>query len=128
MDCTATRFSFGARIIAIAEGYEAMTNDRPYRKALTHSMTIAELWRESGKRYDPRLVDIFVRVVSPLEAAPGDETWKPELLERVAIDGRGSRRPRAPTLDRGRWSRGVCCRRRHPCPRCAPDDVADTPG
>jgi diguanylate cyclase (GGDEF)-like protein len=81
------QISLGARIIAIAEGYEAMTSDRPYRKALTHNMAIAELWREAGKRYDPRLVDTFVRVVSPLDVAPGDETWKPELLERVAIDG-----------------------------------------
>jgi diguanylate cyclase (GGDEF)-like protein len=81
------QISFGARIIAIAEGYEAMTNDRPYRKALSHTMAIGELWREAGKRYDPRLVDTFVRVVSPLEVEAGDETWKPELLERVAIDG-----------------------------------------
>lgn len=80
------QISFGARIIAIAEGYEAMTNDRPYRKALTHSMAIAELWREAGKRYDPRLVDTFVRVVGPLETTTTDETWKPELLERVTID------------------------------------------
>lgn len=78
---------FGARIIAIAEGYEAMTNDRPYRKALSHSMAVAELWREAGGRYDPRLVDTFVRLVSPLDTAAPDKNWKPELLERVAIEG-----------------------------------------
>jgi diguanylate cyclase (GGDEF)-like protein len=93
------QISFGARIIAIAEGYEAMTNDRPYRKALSHSMAIAELWREAGKRYDPRLVDTFVRVIGAQEADGGDETWKPELLERVEIAGAAAVEP-APVAPR----------------------------
>jgi len=76
---------FGSRIIALAEGYEAMTSDRPYRGALSHSMAVAELWREAGGRYDPRLVDTFVRLVSPSgDDAPG-ETWNPDLLEQIAI-------------------------------------------
>ena len=84
---------FGARIIAIAEGYEAMTNDRPYRRALSQSMAIAELWREAGGRYDPRLVDTFVRLVVPIETAAPDEGWNPELLERVAIEGAPADQP-----------------------------------
>ena len=76
---------FGARIIAIAEGYEAMISDRPYRRALGHTMAIAELWREAGGRYDPRLVDTFIRLIGPGEAGQG-ETWNPALLEQIAVD------------------------------------------
>lgn len=84
---------FGARIIAIAEGYEAMTSDRPYRQALGHSMAVAELWSDAGKRYDPRLVDTFVRLVAPSDGTASDESWNPELLERVAIEGGPSDQP-----------------------------------
>ena len=76
---------FGSRIIALAEGYEAMTSDRPYRGALSHSMAVAELWREAGGRYDPRLVDTFVRLVSPSGEDPAGENWDPALLEQIAI-------------------------------------------
>lgn len=77
---------FGARIIALAEGYEAMTSDRPYRRALSHSMAVAELWREAGGRYDPRLVDTFVRLVSPVEDTQDGNVWNPEMLEQITVD------------------------------------------
>lgn len=89
---------FGARIIAIAEAYEAMTTDRPYRPALSRGMAVGELWKEAGRRYDPRLVDTFARLVQLLDdprATPdaplhATGTWNPELLERVVIDPGGN--------------------------------------
>jgi len=51
----------GARIIAIADTYDAMTTDRPYRGPLPKDHTIAVLKEQKGKQFDPELVDIFVR-------------------------------------------------------------------
>jgi HD-GYP domain-containing protein (c-di-GMP phosphodiesterase class II) len=48
----------GARIIMIADTIDAMTTDRPYRKALTLQKTLEELWKYSGKQFDPRLVEL----------------------------------------------------------------------
>lgn len=51
------------RILAIADAYDAMTSDRPYRKALTHEQAVAELLRGAGTQFDPRLVEEFVRAL-----------------------------------------------------------------
>lgn len=51
------------RIVSIVDAYDAMTNDRPYRKAMTHEAAVAELKRCSGTQFDPRLVDIFADIM-----------------------------------------------------------------
>jgi HD-GYP domain-containing protein (c-di-GMP phosphodiesterase class II) len=52
-----------SRIISISDAFEAMTADRPYRKALSQEIAIAELIRCSGSQFDPRLVNIFINDV-----------------------------------------------------------------
>lgn len=52
----------GARILAIADTYDAMTSDRPYRPALSHEVAIEEIKRCSGTQFDPRLVEVFIKV------------------------------------------------------------------
>ncbi len=49
-----------ARIIAVADSYDAMTSDRPYRKALSKAFAIGEIKRNSGTQFDPDIVNIFV--------------------------------------------------------------------
>lgn len=49
-----------ARIFAIADTYDAMTSNRPYRTARTHEETITELLRCRGTQYDGDIVDIFI--------------------------------------------------------------------
>jgi putative two-component system response regulator len=49
-----------ARIIAIADAYHAMTNDRPYRKALCSATAARELLKHSGSQFDPTLVKAFI--------------------------------------------------------------------
>jgi len=52
-----------SRIISIVDSYDAITNDRPYRKALTKEKAIAEIKRCSGTKYDPKLVEVFLRLL-----------------------------------------------------------------
>ena len=52
----------GARIIGVCDAFEAMTSDRPYRKALSVEKAMAELRNESGRQFDPEVVDVFFRL------------------------------------------------------------------
>ncbi|MDP2856663.1 MAG: PAS domain S-box protein [Bacillota bacterium] len=52
------------RILAIIDAYDAMTNDRPYRKAMTRSAAIQELQRCAGQQFDPLLTDLFVQILA----------------------------------------------------------------
>ncbi|MBV9850386.1 MAG: response regulator [Armatimonadetes bacterium] len=51
----------GARIVAIADAYDAMTSLRPYRPALSPARAVATLQAGSGRQWDSALVDLFVR-------------------------------------------------------------------
>ena len=51
---------FSARVIAIGDSVDAMMSDRPYRKALTNAECYAEIEKNSGIMYDPRLVKIVL--------------------------------------------------------------------
>ena len=59
----AGEIALGARIIAVADSFDAMFTDRPYRKALTKEEAIAELKKGSGSQFDPKIVDVFLRIV-----------------------------------------------------------------
>ncbi len=52
-----------ASIIAVADSYEAMTSDRPYRKALDKEAAMDELRSGSGKFYDPKIVEVFLNLL-----------------------------------------------------------------
>jgi len=52
----------GARVMAIADAYDAMTSERPYRTALSHNYTMKEIVRCSGTQFDPGIVDIFLGI------------------------------------------------------------------
>jgi len=51
----------GARIIMVADTIDAMTTDRPYRKALTLQRALEELNKFAGQQFDPKLVDLVSR-------------------------------------------------------------------
>ncbi len=53
----------GARIMAVADSFDAMTTERPYKKALTKDQAMEELKQNSGTQFDPQIVDSFLRVL-----------------------------------------------------------------
>jgi diguanylate cyclase (GGDEF)-like protein len=52
-----------SRIILTADAFEAMTSDRPYRKAPGRDFALAELARHAGTQFDPRIVEAFSRAI-----------------------------------------------------------------
>ncbi len=53
----------GARIIAVADSFDAMTTERPYRPAFSVSEAVEELRRCRGTQFDPEVVDAFLRII-----------------------------------------------------------------
>lgn len=49
-----------ARIVQVADTYDAMVSDRPYRRPLTHEQAAAELRLHEGKQFDPRVIEAFL--------------------------------------------------------------------
>jgi putative two-component system response regulator len=51
-----------ARIVALADYYDALTHERPYKRAWTPEETIAEIKNQSGIHFDPMVVEVFVKL------------------------------------------------------------------
>lgn len=58
----AAEISLPARIIAVADAFDAMTVNRPYRKALTADAAVAEIKEYTGQQFDPKIVSAFLQV------------------------------------------------------------------
>jgi HD-GYP domain-containing protein (c-di-GMP phosphodiesterase class II) len=65
----AEQIPLGARIFAVADAFDAMTNDRPYRKALTFQVALSEILTGAGTQFDPELVDAFIELAPSLSRA-----------------------------------------------------------
>lgn len=61
------KIPLGSRIIAIADTYDAMTTDRPYRQRFSHDAGVAEIQKHSGTQFDNKLVDVFMRIESSIK-------------------------------------------------------------
>jgi putative nucleotidyltransferase with HDIG domain len=59
---TAEEIPFGARVIAVADVFDAMTSPRPYRDAMTDGAVLEHLRSEAGKQFDPMVVEAFLEV------------------------------------------------------------------
>jgi HD-GYP domain-containing protein (c-di-GMP phosphodiesterase class II) len=56
-----------ARVLAVADAFDAMTSDRPYRPALSHDEALAEVERCAGTQFDPQIARIFLELFGEAE-------------------------------------------------------------
>ena len=56
---------FDARILAVADSFDAMTSSRPYRDKMTLEDALDEIIRCSGTQFDPEIVQVFTKLISP---------------------------------------------------------------
>jgi diguanylate cyclase (GGDEF)-like protein len=56
-----------ARVFAIADAYDVMVNDRPYKSLMSRSEALKEIKEQSGKQFDPDLSDLFIRLMEKEE-------------------------------------------------------------
>jgi HD-GYP domain-containing protein (c-di-GMP phosphodiesterase class II) len=61
---------YAARLFAIVDVWDAITSDRPYRKAWSVETAIEYIRSEKGKHFDPAIVDLFLKLVDELRATP----------------------------------------------------------
>jgi HD-GYP domain-containing protein (c-di-GMP phosphodiesterase class II)/pSer/pThr/pTyr-binding forkhead associated (FHA) protein len=69
-----------SRIIAVADTFDAMTSDRPYRERRSKYEAIAELKNYSGRKYDPEIVQIFLGVLEEISSKPVKTKTPVEVL------------------------------------------------
>jgi hypothetical protein len=60
-----------ARIFAVCDVYDALTSDRPYKRAWSTADALREIWAGAGTQFDPRLVTEFVRMIEAEDSAAG---------------------------------------------------------
>jgi HD-GYP domain-containing protein (c-di-GMP phosphodiesterase class II) len=63
----------GARVVAIVDCYDALTSDRPYRRALPHETAVGMIEERRGTMYDPEIAGAFLRVVQRLRTGVARE-------------------------------------------------------
>jgi HD-GYP domain-containing protein (c-di-GMP phosphodiesterase class II) len=68
---TGRRIPLEARILAIADAFDAMISPRPYRRALSHEQALVEVQEGAGTQFDPVAADLFVEAW-----ADGWDTWQ----------------------------------------------------
>jgi HD-GYP domain-containing protein (c-di-GMP phosphodiesterase class II) len=64
--------------VAIADAYDAMTQDRPYKRSMSHDQAISELRRHAGTQFDPELVALFCSLYASRAPQPD-----PRLVAQV---------------------------------------------
>jgi HD-GYP domain-containing protein (c-di-GMP phosphodiesterase class II) len=72
LNLAGTEIPLIARIIAVADTYDAMTSDRAYRRALPHEVTVNEIVRCSGTQFDPDIAGTFTENI---------ETYRDEMRD-----------------------------------------------
>jgi putative nucleotidyltransferase with HDIG domain len=72
-----------SRILAVADSFEAMTSDRPYRKALSDEQAVGELKRCTGSQFDPKVVEAFLNALGRGKTI----TESAEAIRRFSVAG-----------------------------------------
>ncbi len=69
----------GARIVSLADAYDAMVHDRPYKRAVSHADAIREIRLHSGTQFDPDVVDLFCALYEAVAPVARQESLLPEF-------------------------------------------------
>jgi diguanylate cyclase (GGDEF)-like protein len=86
----------GARIVAVADAYHAMVNQRPYKQALTHEQALVELRRHASTQFDPTVVEVFIAIFE--DQVPSDGLEEIHRLHEHAEAGFEKMDPKAAAL------------------------------
>ena len=85
----------GARILSVVDCFDALTSDRPYRRALSDDAAVAILRERSGTMYDPRVVEAFVAMYREVSIEREESPEQREVLQRISATRRADE-PSAP--------------------------------
>jgi len=69
-----------SRILAVVDSFDAMTTERPYKKALNKQEAIRELLENAGKQFDPKVTEVMIQLLSEMR-----ESSDHKMLERERI-------------------------------------------
>ncbi len=84
-----------ARIIAVADAYDAMTHERPYRGAKSHERAIAEFRQNSGLQFDPEVVEHFIAALEERRAGEGAVVREAEAAWPAEVPAAPEGKPRS---------------------------------
>src|SRR5262249_40434445 len=73
----------GARILSVVDCFDALTSDRPSRRAMTEEAAFGILRDRSGSMYDPLVVDTFIEVYRSIEVSEPDTAEHRDVLRRI---------------------------------------------
>jgi HD-GYP domain-containing protein (c-di-GMP phosphodiesterase class II) len=77
----AEEIPLAARIFAVADSFDAMTSDRPYRGAMRIDRALAEIDGGAGTQFDPQVVRVFVRMIEDGPSTANDEDFAAALRQ-----------------------------------------------
>jgi putative nucleotidyltransferase with HDIG domain/diguanylate cyclase (GGDEF)-like protein len=83
----------GGRILALVDVYDALTSDRPYRRAVSREQAVGFLLANSGSQFDPLVVRAFVELLPELDAVTPEEADGETLTALEAAIQRAAERP-----------------------------------
>jgi putative nucleotidyltransferase with HDIG domain len=69
-----------SRILAVADAYDAMTSNRPYRDAITQDRALTLIAERAGTQFDPEVVTIFTEIIRAASAPAANRALAPETL------------------------------------------------
>ncbi|MFH1259935.1 MAG: HD domain-containing phosphohydrolase [Elusimicrobiota bacterium] len=73
----------GSRIVSIIDSYDAMTSDRPYRRSLGRESAVIEMQKCSGTQFDPKVVEVFLKVLDKEKTDGATESEKFDIQSVV---------------------------------------------
>jgi putative nucleotidyltransferase with HDIG domain len=80
----------GARILSVADCFDALTSDRPYRLRMTDEAALDILRERRGRMYDPRVVDTFIAIYKDIPVSKLHAPEHRDVLQRISNSHRGT--------------------------------------